>query len=289
VYDRILFPTDGSDGASTVFDHVLDLAAEQSATLHILNVADTTQDSVTVVGGEVIDALEEEGQKIVDAAEKRATQQSIPTVTDVIQGAVPETITTYAQQSNVDLIVMPSTGRTGLERLFLGSVTERVIRQSRIPVLTVRPDADALQYPYENVLVPTDGSDCATAALEAGVDIVRSSAESLHILSVIDVTSLGVDVHSDLQIDRLEEQASAIVNEAAEIATEAEVESVVPATQSGSSVHRVIGSYVADHDIDLVVIGTHGRTGVERYLLGSVSEQTVRNTPVPVMTIPQPD
>lgn len=140
MFDRILFPTDGGDGASTVFDHVLDVAEYHGATLHVLHVADTNRDSVTRIDGRVVDAFEREGERIVDEYAERAAHSGVSVVTDVVQGSVPETITTYAEEYDIDLVLMPTRGRTGLERLLLGSTTERVVRRSRVPVLTLHPD-----------------------------------------------------------------------------------------------------------------------------------------------------
>lgn len=288
MYDRILFPTDGSEGAQAVFDHVLEFAENHGATLHILNVADTTHESVTRIGRDVVDVLEREGEEIVEAAAERATDREISTVTAVHQGRVPETITAYADEHGIDLIAMPTHGRTGLERVLLGSVTERVIRQAPVPVFTLRPDEEPSQYPYRNVLVPTDGSECATAALDSAVDIVKASGATLHVLSVVDVTSLGVDVRSEFQTTALEEKANQVVEEGTEAAERASVDSIVDNVVFGDSIYRAIDSYIEEHDVDLVVMGTHGRTGINRYLLGSVTEKTVRRAAVPVLTVPEP-
>jgi nucleotide-binding universal stress UspA family protein len=287
MYDQILFPTDGSDGADAVLDHVLDIAAAHDATVHILNVADTTQDSVTQIGGEVVDVLERQGEDIVAEAADRAKQRRVSTVTEVLQGGVPETIAGYATEFEIDLIAMPTHGRTGLKRMLLGSITERVVRQAPVPVLTLRPDEDR-QYPYDNVLVPTDGSECADAALETGIDVAIGSGATLHVLSVVDVTSLGIDIRSDTQVDVLEEQAREVVDEATALADSAAVESVVGAVEHGTAIHGEIRSYCEDHEIDLIVIGTHGSGGVGKALLGSVTEKLVRTSTVPVLVVPEP-
>lgn len=288
MYDRILFPTDGSEGADAVLDHVLDIAAAHDATLHVLYVADTTQDSVTTIQGEVVDVLEKKGQQIVSTVEGRADDRNVATVTDVLQGGVPETITAYAGEFDIDLVAMPTHGRTGLERVLLGSVTESVVRQATVPVLTLRPDQSAV-YPYRRVLVPTDGSDCATAALEVGIDIADDVDAGLHLLSVVDISDFGIDIRSGAQLDVLEEQAESVIEAATAVADEAALESVVGAVERGTAVHRVIRSYSDDNDIDLVVIGSRGRTGLEQYLLGSVTERLVRTASVPVLTVPDPE
>ncbi|MHB9285598.1 universal stress protein [Halobacteriales archaeon Cl-PHB] len=289
MFDRILFPTDGSEGAETVFDHVLDLAEAHDATVYVLNVADTTRDSLSQIQGEVVDVLEREGAQIVDDAADRARRRNVDVRTDVVQGRPHEAILDNAIDRDVDLVVMPTQGRRGLERLLLGSTTERVLRRSDVPVLTVRPDDAAVAHPYENVLVPTDGSDCAGAALSVGTDLATSEGAGLHLLSVVDVASLGADVRSDIQLDSLEKSAESILDSAEATATEAGVASVERTLEYGTSVHEAILNYVEDNDVDVVVVGTHGRTGFDRYLLGSVAESLLRTSPVPVLTVRESD
>jgi len=288
MFDKLLFPTDGSDGAAAVFDHVLDVAEAHDATVHVLNVADTTRESVTQVQGRVVDALEQAGAETVREAATRASDRGVPTVTEVLQGEPYRTIVDYAETYDVDLVIMPTHGRRGLERFLLGSTTERVVRRSEAPVLTIRPDDDVtVRYPYRRILVPTDGSDPASAALDVGLGVADAASAAVHLLSVVDVTSLGVDVRADLQTAALEESAHEIVDRAAERATAAGFEPTT-AVEFGGSVTRVIRSYVTANDVDLVVVGTHGRTGFDRYVLGSVAEGLVRTAPVPVLTVRGP-
>jgi nucleotide-binding universal stress UspA family protein len=284
--DKILFPTDGSDGAAVVFDHVLDVAHAHDATVYVLNVADTSRDSVTQIRGEVIDVLEREGATVVQEAAERASARDVPAVTEVLQGEPYSTIVDYATANDVDLVVMPTHGRRGLERFLLGSTTERVVRRSEVPVLTVRPDDDVtVRHPYRSVLVPTDGSDPASAALDLAVDVARADEAALHLLSVVDVASLGVDVRADIAVDSLEESAREILETAERTAAAAGVDPAATRVEFGTAIARAIRSYVADNDVDLIVVGTHGRTGFDRYVLGSVTEKLVRTATVPVLTV----
>lgn len=285
MFNQVLFPTDGSDGAETALDHVLSVAQTHDATVHVIHVVDTTVYSPTRVGGEVVDALERQGEEIVTAVAETAADRGVSTVTKVLHGGVPETIVDYADEFEMDLVVMPTRGRTGLSRLLLGSVTERVLRSTPTPVLTINPDADQGRYPFENVLLPADGSNTADEALEVGVEITTAHDGRLHVLSVVDVTSLGVNVYSEVQTDVLEDRAAKVIDEATQYATDHGVESVEGVIEYGSAVDRAIRAYVDEHDIDLVVIGTHGRSGLDRYLLGSVAEKIVRTAPVPVLMV----
>jgi nucleotide-binding universal stress UspA family protein len=286
MFDAILFPTDGSDGADAALEFVLDVAAARDATLHVVSVADTSRSAVEQQA-DVVGALERNAERVVDAAARRARERGVETETAVQRGEPHRAICDYAADAGVDVVVMPTRGRRGLERFLLGSTTERVVRRSDVPVLTLRPDADA-DYPFEDVLVATDGSDCAAAALERGVDVAGAAGAALHLLSVVDVASLGVDVRSDLAVDSLKERASDVLEDAADTATDAGVEPAASEVAFGSSIRGAIRDYVADSGVDLVVVGTHGRTGFHRYVLGSVAESLVRTSPVPVLTVRAP-
>ena len=136
MYDDLLFPTDGGDGAETGLEHALEAARTFDADLHVLYVADTARDSVTNVRGNVVDALEDEGREIVDEYVARADEHGVDAVDVVLQGRPHEVIVEYAE-ANVDLIVMPNRGREGVAQRLLGSTTERVVRTSSVPVLTL--------------------------------------------------------------------------------------------------------------------------------------------------------
>jgi nucleotide-binding universal stress UspA family protein len=289
MFDDVLFPTDGSDGADVAFDHVLDVADGHDATVHVLNVADTTQDSVLRMQGDVVDVLEREGSDLVEEAAERARARGLDTVTEVRQGPPDETILEYARTREVDLVTMPVHGEGSIKRFLLGSTTDRVVRGSTIPVLTIRPTAETpIEYPYSDVLVPTDGSGCATAAIDLGSDLAVAEGAALHLLCVVQDTGLGVDFQSSDLAGQLDDRAGDIVEEAARTATEAGVGTVHQAVEHGSAIADGILSYVENDGVDLVVVGTHGRTGLDRYVIGSVAEKLVRSAPVPVLTVRHP-
>ena len=136
MYDDLLFPTDGGDGAETGLERALEAARTFDADLHVLYVADTARDSVTNVRGTVVDALEEEGEEIIDEYAARADEAGVEAVDVVLQGRPHEVIVEYAEE-HVDLVVMPNRGRESVAEHLLGSTTERVVRTSSVPVLTL--------------------------------------------------------------------------------------------------------------------------------------------------------
>lgn len=285
MYEDVLFPYDGSDGAETVLHHAAEIAHWNDATVHVLFVADTTRDSVTVVEGHPVDALVQRGEAVVSEAEEILQSLGVDHSTDVVQGNPAPTIAEYAEAFGHDLVVVPTHGRAGISRYLVGSVTEKVVRLSSVPVLTahIRSD-DRIQFPYEDVLVATDGSACAAHAAEHGLELASALDATVHALSVVDDAALGPDVRSTDAGEAAAREATADVASAAEAYDTGDV---VEHVERGAPVEGLLACVEAN-DIDAVVVGTTGRRGTERVLLGSVAEKAVRSVPVPVITVREP-
>lgn len=143
MYDRILLPTDGSDGMGPIIDHAAELAETHGATVHavyVVNTASMKDLPVESTWEGLSTALKEEGQAGLDAVEKRAGTVSVETT--LLEGSPASEIVEYAESEDCDIVVMGTHGRSGVNRLLLGSVAERVVRTSRVPVLTIRVDDD---------------------------------------------------------------------------------------------------------------------------------------------------
>jgi nucleotide-binding universal stress UspA family protein len=289
MYDQILFPTDGSEPADSVLDYALQIASEHEATIHVLNVADTSQDSLVRIRGDITDVLEQHGEEIVEDAARRAEERGLPVTSAVLQGDPYRTIIDYSKQSDIDCIVMPTHGRRGLQRSLPGSVTERVINTAAVPVIAVNPDRDgALTYPPQRILVPTDGSRGAELAVTEGIRVAKATGATLHLLHVVETGSLGPDARSVLKESELAECANEVMAEASERAEEASLDPVTSVVKHGEP-SKVISDHTTENDIDIAVLGTHGRTDFSRYVMGGVSAKLVRTSPVPVMWVREPD
>ena len=141
MYDRILIPTDGSDAVETAVEHAFGLAEAYDATVHVLYVVEPPY-AADAAMADVYSSLEAAGERIVTDVGERAAAADVESVTATRTGTAHREIIEYAEAEGVDVIVMGTHGRTGLQRLVLGSVTERVVRLSPVPVVTVRSDRD---------------------------------------------------------------------------------------------------------------------------------------------------
>ncbi len=285
MHERILLPYDGSEGAGEMLHHASEVAHWFDATIQLLYVADTTRDSVTVVEGDTIDMLEQKGETVVSDAAQTLNTLGVTYDTDVVQGNPAATIVEYAKRYDQDLIMMPTHAREGLSRYLIGGVSEKVVRLSSIPVLTIRVQSDEpIIFPYENILVPTDGS---TAAMHAAKHVFSAAASldaTVHVISVADTAGLSPHVRSTTSGRDTKQAASDAVETAiSEAETRGVIDTVRHVTQ-GTPVREIL-DYIESNNIHAVGMGTTGRRGTDRILLGSVAEKVVRSAPVPVMTV----
>lgn len=290
MYDTILVPTDGSEHSIRAAEHGSTLASAFDASMSVIAVADVdAAGGVFSAGGvdeEFVERLRAESETAIEAV-LAAIDAPTAIETEVIQGTPSDAILEYAAASEADVIAMGTHGRTGIDRYIAGSVTERVVRLSDVPVLTVRAgDGREEVDGYDEILIPTDGSEAADAAVAHGLAIAERTGADVHAVSVIDVVDIldsPGDSVSAAYMDRLESAGEDATGRIASRARELGLDAVAR-VETGQPA-RTIQDYAVDHDIDLITMGTAGRTGVERYLLGSTTERVIRNAPMPVLAV----
>ena len=141
MYDTILLPTDGSEGTADAVEQAFDLAKNYDATVHALYVIDLKEVNAiehTFDTTMYTEKFRAEGESALDELSQRGEDAGVDVVTVIREGIPHEVILDYCDEEAVDLVVMGTHGRTGLGRYLLGSVTEKVVRLSDIPVLTTR-------------------------------------------------------------------------------------------------------------------------------------------------------
>lgn len=294
--DSILVPTDGSEVAARGASVGIDLAARADADLHVLSVVERAT-AEPVLDGEAPEERTERERLLVSAAEDavdevagRAMTQLRGQVTTAVEWGEPfREIGDYVGSHDVDVVVMGTHGRTGLDRV-LGSVANKTLRTASVPVVAVPPSVDESpvgEASYEDVLLPTDGSDEAAHAVDWALALVGLYDGTLHTVYSVDTSWFGgpdgaADVH-----DALEARGEHALDAIRERAREEDV-SVRGSIGTGPAA-RTITSYCERNDVDAVAMATHGRSGVDRYLIGSVTEAVVRTSTVPVCCVPIPD
>jgi nucleotide-binding universal stress UspA family protein len=138
---------------------------------------------------------------------------------------------------------------------------------------------------YDSILIPTDGSAESAEAAEAGLDLAEELDAEVHAISVVDaelVASTTYTTGAAKNEERMHEEAEENAAEAAEGARERGLEAV-EVVETGIPAEKIVE--YADENVDAIVIGTHGRSGMRRVLLGSVTDKVVRTASVPVVTV----
>lgn len=141
MYERILVPTDGSAGVERAIEQAAELAAVHGAEVHsiyVLNTANFASLPMETSWEGVSDMLREDGEEALERVREIVEGYDVPVRTHLIEGSPSREVVDFATEEGCDLIVMGTHGRGGIDRLLLGSVAERVVRGSPVPVLTVR-------------------------------------------------------------------------------------------------------------------------------------------------------
>jgi nucleotide-binding universal stress UspA family protein len=288
MYDDILLTTDGSEHARRAAEHGAVLAREFDATAHVVNVVDIQAAGGPFdaggVGKEFVNRLESEGEKSIE--EIREILSDVPIQTKILRGTPSEEILVYAEKNDVDLIAMGTHGRKGVNR-YTGSVARRVLRAADAPVLTVRATEDSrTPDSYDDVLVPTDGSEAAAEAIDHGVAIAEKSGGRVHTVNVADTggitAALGSSRKEKLR-EKLKAEGEKAVKEVAAKAEKAGLETATAVVEGSPS--KTLLSYAEKHGIDLIAMSTTGRTGIGEHLLGSTAERVIRRAETPVLAV----
>lgn len=289
MFNRILVPTDGSDGTGGVMDRAIGLARLFDAAIDTLYVVDTRPYDGVDLGAEA--DLERSamaaGRRTVSAVGDRAADAGLD-VTETIRTGIPDAeIVTYAAETGADLVVMGTHGRTGTERAALGSTAERALREADIPIVTVRltggADADE-GASYDDILVPTDGSDPAGRATESAVGFAEPTGATLHAIYVIDSSIFEYENAPRSILGTLRQGGENAATAVERVAADAGL----PATRTvveGNPTEEILAA-ADERDADLIALGRRGRTGRSDVLLGSTTARVVHLAEVPVLSVP---
>jgi nucleotide-binding universal stress UspA family protein len=275
--DRILFPTDFSETARHALPYAAYLAARHDAALTILHVQSPGGEEGADPDDE-LDICQETASRQFDVdlgdLEGSRIEREVRSGTSVDEVVVEE-----AEAHGTDLVVMGTARRHGLASLFPQSTAVQVVRRAPCPVVTLLSDAEVDPAPLRRILVPTDFSDPADQALGYARDLAARDGATIipvHVIEELTVPLVyDVDV-AELDTDDVRRRARSSLQEV----SEAEHVRVV----SGHPGRRIV-EVAEEEEADLIVIATHGRTGLPRVLLGSVAETVIRQANCPVLTV----
>jgi len=319
MYTRILVPLDGSIRAERSIPVAARIARATGGTVVLVQVVTVPFTYSPYLGSaiyadEAIEADLNAVERYLDTLAHAESLADIKTTTKAIFGSAAPEILSTANSYNIDLIVMTSQGKTGMKRWMLGSVAQKIARSSSMPVLVLHekgplPVRPHLDYRPLRALVPLDGSALAKTALEPAAQLVAALAApvqgSLHLMRVVKPpTAEELRAVSDREsIERLKEnklhRAKTYLN------------SIVAQLREGPLAHlklSITWSVVVDHDVahmiihmaengedaegagvfgrcDLIAMATHGRGGLQHWILGSITERVLGATKLPILIV----
>ena len=277
---RVLVAVDFSSGSERGVQRALRLPLDSPANLHVVHVLPSQERRKSRLDRVLESYAAKELHKIVRAMQRalrRTGHSDVVVTSEVRHGAPFEGVVRAARDANSELIVVGRSGRQGLKHFLLGSTAERVIWSSPIPVLVAQEQKPR---PYRRLLVAFDESVAARAAFRAGLRLADEAAR-IDVVRAIDLSHLLTAKQLGASLKRVRELAAREQREAergiekvlAESgATDLDVRLVV---RHGSP-STVILDELRRHKSSLVVLGTHGRTGARRAILGSAAESVVR-------------
>lgn len=299
MFSRIMVPLDGSPLAEAVLPYATLLAKACSAQIDLVSVLDTgglhaePQHQATI--DQVAERAQLEAETYLNDVTNRLEAQKLTVQSNVLLGRPAETLASYAESSGADLIAMSTHGRSGIGRWLIGSVTDRVLHLSSIPMLIIRPaeTAPAAEPRIGTILVPLDGSNLSESALPYARDLARRLRARVVLVQALEqaLGAVGDLASEPMLID---------VTADAEAAAKHRLSGIADGLRAGNLICEVIvltgqpaASIVelASHQSDgMIVMTSHGRSGLGRAFLGSVTDRVVQGSRGPVLVIrpPQP-
>ena len=287
MFGKILCATDFSPIADHALRVAIRLANDTGSELvlaHAWHVPAIAFSAGTPYVPDLLDQMAADAERELAKAKERALQLGAQRLTTSLTTGMPwDRICTIAKDDPaIDLVVIGTHGRTGMRRVLLGSVAEKVIRHAPCSVLAVRGGRDGTKA-FQHVLCAVDFSDSSRYAIDLATKLAAPDGLGLTLFHAFD---LPVRFSGELSPDLVEtidrHAATALEQLAAEVRRHTSVP-VAVRTRVGSPGAQAIS--VLEHDVtyDLAAVGSHGRTGLSRALLGSVAEKIVRHSPCPVI------
>lgn len=297
-FRRILCPIYLDESSPRVLAHARHFARFGDGTVHLLHVVPTDELHLLSKiyrpdesgGANISNAAEIARQELSAAAEHLAeTRFEVMTAFDSNPAAG---ILEAAKEMHADLVVMASHGRTGLAHLIVGSVAEKVVRESACPVLTIRQGADSEVSAFRKILVPVDIAERSAPALSVARQIAERTGGTVYPLHVVPTEDVYLqrDVYhakdgEGTNLVQAEKVAKARLDEVAR--THLGGVACEPVVHVSNDPARTFLEMEKDVGADLLVMATHGFTGLFHLLLGSLTEKMMREAGCPVLAIHQ--
>lgn len=288
---NLLVATDFSETAEAAADWAVEIASARGRRVHLMHVLTLPppRPHYAPAPPDLQNALRNAATQQLEAEAKRLSGRGVEIETILEVGIPSQTLVRMAEELDTALLVIGTRGLTGLSHLLLGSTAERVVQKAPCPVLTVHPEDRGKHRDLSTVLVPTDFSEDARKAVHVAHGLLENLDEArlilLHAFNLpIEYTAYGPIPTS---VNYLKDTGIEAERQLEEVATDLEkLEGLEVETLAREGYPpEVICEEAIQQEADLIVMGTHGRSGLAHLLLGSTAERVVQKAPCPVMTV----
>jgi len=297
MFTKLLIPLDGSKNAEKVVPLARVLAARLRLPIELLDVIDVADVSarLTVETADNFNSMIMEGERVSreHLCEIAGKLPGGNVTCSVERGKPADVIIERAALDPGTLIAMATHGRSGIDRWMLGSVAEKVLRGSRNPLFLVRAneeDATDSTAMIKSVLVPLDGSELAESVLSTVVEVAKTLDLEVVLCRAYEIEQSAYYGREEFVpnydglLEQLKENAEDYLNKVADSLKRAGLNKVSCIALAGSGAEQ-IADYSRQHPDAMVIMCTHGRSGVSRWVLGSVTEKVVRHSSDPVLVL----
>ncbi|MGK7311583.1 MAG: universal stress protein [Candidatus Longimicrobiales bacterium M2_2A_002] len=297
---RVLVPVDGSNFAEHALPYALGVARRTGAAIHLALVHVPTElvsptyplaDAMEIRNAE----LREHDSSYMEGLVERLAPAEVEVHPSLLSGRVAVALTEFVEEQDIDLVVMTTHGRGGLQRAWLGSTADSLIRHCMIPILLVRPSDETREIDPESdreigrVLAALDGSDTSETALRNAFELGITDDASLVLVHALQPPVAAASPYLPHTIQLTHDEMAA-----REEHMKGYLERVAAQDWLGDRPTEVrvrvdyhpapaILELAEEEDVDLIALGTHGRGGLRRLVLGSVADKVIRGTHRPVL------
>lgn len=290
---NILVPIDFSPYSEYAVNHALLLAKRNNAHITLLHALVMYQENINEEVHfheyeNLVKKMEKESYRLLKFHKEKTKSKEIPITSEVTRGfSAANSILDNIHNSDFDVVIMGTHGRTGIKKLIYGSVAEKIVRLSPIPVLTTMEPLK--KFGIEKILVPIDFSTYSERAAKTAISLAQEYGSQLVFMHVIDQnihpSFYSTGVTNIFEIDsELPKRSKKKLREFAGISHD----NATYVIEQGQA-HYEIVKYARDHDIDLIIMSTRGLNGLDHVLLGSTTERVVRLSNCPVLTLERED
>ena len=297
MYSKLLIPLDGSKTAEQVLPFARILAAKLKLPVELMDVIDISAMSAYIASDKAryLDTFIAEGERVSREYldEIAAGLAGVKVSCSVIRGKPADAIIEHAGMEEGTLIAMATHGRSGLDRWMLGSVAETVLRGSHNPLFLVRAheegatDGAAM---IKSIVVPLDGSELAESVLPTAMELAKALDLEVVLCRAYELAASVYEGNEDYlpnydeMLRQVKAEAESYLAEKAAALNAAGLSRVSVVALAGSGAEEIV-RYAQTHRDALVVMCTHGRSGMSRWVLGSVTERVVRHSDDPVLVL----